>query len=133
MPPDLEIVKEWLEMAVEDLDVAGRLLQGDHPRPHSASFHCQQAVEKALKAFLEFRETRPPKTHVLGELLDVAETLDSDFSQLRDAQWLTHFAVGARYPGFEPRPTVDRAQEALCAAGQAVRFVLQRLPSEVQP
>jgi HEPN domain-containing protein len=133
MPPDLEIVKEWLEMAAEDLDVAGRLLQGDRPRPQSASFHCQQAVEKALKAFLEFRETRPPRTHALGELLDLAETLDSGFSQLRDAQWLTHFAVGARYPGLEPRPTLGRALEALHAAEEAVRFVVGRLPDGVRP
>ncbi len=133
MPPDLEIVREWAVMAAEDLAAARRLLRGRPPLPQVASFHCQQAVEKALKAFLEFRETRPPKTHALGELLDIAETLQPDFSQLRDAQWLTHFAVNARYPGFEPRPTAARAREALEAAEDAVRFVLERLPGEVHP
>jgi HEPN domain-containing protein len=133
MPPDLEIVKEWLLMAAEDIAAARRLLEGEAPLAQAAAFHCQQAVEKTLKAFLEFRQTRPPKTHALSELLDWAESLAPDFVNLRDAQWLTHFAVNARYPGFEPKPTLARAVEALQAAEGVVQFVLARLPAEVQP
>ncbi len=133
MPPELEIVREWVQMAAEDLDAARRLLQGKPPLAQTAAFHCQQAAEKALQAYLEMRETRPPKTHVLGELFDLTCQLDPRFAPLQDADWLTHFAVEARYPGYALKPTVASATEALAAAERVFRFVLDRLPPEVHP
>jgi HEPN domain-containing protein len=133
MPPELEIVREWVELAAEGLEAARRLLKGNRPVARTGAFCCQQAVEKALKAFLEFRQGPPPRTHSLGELLDLAERIDRQFETLRDADWLTHFAVQARYPGDVPRPTAATAREALAAAERVFRFVLDRLPPEVLP
>ncbi|MBN2050303.1 MAG: HEPN domain-containing protein [Spirochaetales bacterium] len=44
----------------------------DYPAPGPLEiicFHCQQAAEKALKAYLAYNEIRPPKTHDLDELI----------------------------------------------------------------
>ncbi len=49
-----EEVLEWMEKADEDLEAARRLLSGE-PLTAPAAFHCQQASEKALKAFLVSR------------------------------------------------------------------------------
>ncbi len=44
--------REWLERAKEDLETGAFSLTADPPFVRSALFHCQQAVEKAMKAFL---------------------------------------------------------------------------------
>ncbi len=45
---------EWLQYAENDLN-AGRFLFGMKPLPADIiCFHCQQAAEKALKAFLAY-------------------------------------------------------------------------------
>jgi HEPN domain-containing protein len=57
MTPDqlrLEETRAWLDHARRDLRAARLLTAGD---AHAeALFHCQQAVEKALKAFLTFHQ-----------------------------------------------------------------------------
>src|SRR4051812_34885166 len=71
-------------------------------------FHCQQAVEKALKAFLTFHERTFRKTHDLGDLsrecLAIDDSLQSVVSQ---AEGLTQYAWRFRYPGmpYDPDPT----------------------------
>jgi len=51
MPPDARTIEAlaWLSKADQDLGAARMLLDG---YPDVSLFHCQQAVEKALKAFL---------------------------------------------------------------------------------
>jgi HEPN domain-containing protein len=38
-------------------------MEGDDPYLDTAVYHCQQAVEKALKAFLTYHDTEFEKTH----------------------------------------------------------------------
>ena len=71
MPLDPEKVAEcraWLGRAWADLDSAGILLGADRPRPDTALFHCQQAAEKAWKAFLFWSDVPFRQTHNLREL-----------------------------------------------------------------
>jgi HEPN domain-containing protein len=71
MSLDLEKVAEcraWLGRAWADLDSASILLGADRPRPDTALFHCQQAAEKAWKAFLFWNDVPFRKTHNLREL-----------------------------------------------------------------
>jgi HEPN domain len=67
--------RRWVARA--DLDAAGaeRLLTGAPPLPAVAAFHCQQAVEKLLKAALVQGGVRPRKTHDLESLADEAVRL----------------------------------------------------------
>jgi len=49
-----EFARAFLEIAVRDLENARRAFEiGDYPE---CVFHCQQAVEKAVKAMLELRK-----------------------------------------------------------------------------
>jgi len=135
MPPEIELVREWVMLSREDLESARDLINAPEPRIRVASYLCQQAVEKALKAYLQSRQPgAPPKTHSVDVLLDFCNQHDAAFAEIRsDCAWLSDFAVGVRYPGFEPQPTLDRARAALAAATSACKFVLDRLPPEVRP
>ena len=62
-------------------------------------YHCQQAVEKYLKAFLCYNGVIPPKIHVLETLCALCSEFDSSFNNIaRDCAYLSPFAVQARYP-----------------------------------
>ena len=50
---DLKNYVQWLEMAEKDLNVVLHLKEYFTPTPHDViCYHCQQSIEKAMKAFL---------------------------------------------------------------------------------
>ena len=53
-PQSLADTASWLRKASSDLRYAGIDLAAEPAAPEDAVFHCQQAVEKALKAFLVY-------------------------------------------------------------------------------
>lgn len=85
---------QWLAKPTEDLGAA-RVLAAGYPGP--ACFHCQQAVEKALKALLALHDQPIRKTHDLRELGQ---------------------AVGDHYP--ELLPAVGRAAPLTVFASRAL-------------
>jgi HEPN domain-containing protein len=137
MPHDPERVAEcraWLQRAWVDLESAAILLRSPRPRPDSAVFHCQQAVEKAWKAFLFWHDVSFRKTHDLRELGEACVGLDASLEAIAErAEELTPFAWVFRYPGEPQEPSLEEAEEALAIARQAYEAVLARLPEEVRP
>ena len=100
---DKEIIAEWLKYANNDL-VAVHILSNHYPMQlEIICYHCQQAAEKALKAFLLFSDREPPKTHNLVILADLCKELSNDFDDIiTDCEYLNPFGVLPRYPfGFE--------------------------------
>jgi HEPN domain-containing protein len=78
------------------------LLSGERFRGIVA-FHCQQSVEKYLKAILVWRQIEFPKTHDIAKLLDCVATVEASIAEsLRDADALTPFGVEVRYPSDAP-------------------------------
>lgn len=133
MTPELAEVRRWLQKAKNDLLVAQRILQADPIVTDAAGFHCQQSVEKALKAFLVHAGAPFDYIHDLGRLLDLCEQRDASFASKRDGvEPLTPFAVAYRYPG-PPDPTKDEVVEALQVAEDVWRFVSSRVPPEALP
>jgi HEPN domain-containing protein len=132
MPTRTEEVREWLRKAGEDVAVARRAIADNLFEP--GCFHCQQAIEKLLKAYLVWNEANPPRVHDLALLLDVCEKLDSSFVAKRDEwEWLTGFAIVARYPSEVPPPDQDEARRALEAAEDCWTAVQGMLPPEAHP
>jgi HEPN domain-containing protein len=77
-------------------------------------FHAQQAVEKALKAWLSLRRLEYPRTHDLEVLFDLlvenGERLPQDLQIPFD---LTDFAVQFRYEAYDDLTSeLDRVQVA---------------------
>ncbi len=124
----LRLVRQWVRKADQDLRAAESLLADDLLYP--SCFHSQQAAEKYLKALLTWHAVEFPKTHVIGELLDLLSTVDADLTDgLSEATVLNPYAVEARYPSDLPEPDLQEARLAQALA-QTVRDVaLERLPS----
>jgi len=91
-------VKQWILIANEDLLVVDKLTESEIIATSSVCFHCQQAVEKYLKAFLISNGMDIKKTHNIEFLLSECADFDSDFSEI-DPKNLSDFGVDVRYPG----------------------------------
>lgn len=61
--PKLDEVHSWLIKAHQDLDAAKWLLASPDALYGIVGFHCQQAAEKSLKAYLTWQEQEFEKTH----------------------------------------------------------------------
>jgi HEPN domain-containing protein len=98
----------------------------------AACFHAQQMCEKCLKAFLAFQGRAFPYTHNLTKLVEMAAGVDATFrSLLPIVASLTPYAVELRYDdSFWPSRQV--AEEAQTSALTVLRFVLERLPSDIR-
>jgi HEPN domain-containing protein len=112
--------REWVRCAEEDFDVANALLRRrTKTAANSIGFHCQQCVEKYLKARLEESSLKAPKTHdliALVQLLLPLEPLWAAFAP--ELRRLNDYAVKFRYPGHAA--TRADATEALKAC-RAIR------------
>ncbi|MGM0566211.1 MAG: HEPN domain-containing protein [Bacteroidota bacterium] len=96
--PTIDFIKQWLAKANEDILVVERLTDDDIIATSSACFHCQQAVEKFLKAFLIANGINIKKTHNIEFLLSECSDIDKDFEDI-DPKELSDFGVEVRYPG----------------------------------
>ena len=94
MTPDearAQETREWLAKAEDDLGSARVLIAGS--RFAAALFHCQQAAEKSVKAFLTWNDRTFPKTHDLKELGEDCREIDAALSSLTsEAEVLTDYA-----------------------------------------
>jgi HEPN domain-containing protein len=128
--------KAWMVKAWRDLVTARRATEGAPPFYDVAVYHCQQAAEKAVKAFLVHRGKLYERTHDIEVLTDLACELDSNFSGLADAaDALTPYATRYRYPNatFAVEPKPGEYTEALAHAQKIYDFVLNLLPPEARP
>lgn len=113
----LNEVEEWLQKARNDLRSARILIEHDPPVLDTASFHCQQAVEKTLKAFLVWEVVPFEKVHSLTYLLDLCEAAESEWASLRERiEVLAPYAVEVRYPGAVMVISPEEAREAFATA-----------------
>jgi hypothetical protein len=86
MPPDPERLADtesWLRKSANDLRYARIDLVAEPSATEDAVFHCQQAVEKALKAFLVWQDAPFVKTHDLGKLGALAVQFDATLAAHR--------------------------------------------------
>lgn len=126
MQPDARAkeVGAWLSRAELDLRAAKVDLGADPPLLADAAFHCQQAVEKALKALLTDHDHLFRKTHDIGELgLACLEHEPSLEALLRASAPLTEYAWRFRYPGEVFEPDRQEVENALELAGRVVAEV----------
>jgi len=123
-------VREWLRKAANDLLSARILIEHQPPVLETAAFHCQQAVEKALKAYLVWKSVPFERVHSLVYLLDLCEQQEPAFAGLRDAaEALAPYAVAIRYPGPVLEAEAEDIDAALAAAEAVWAFVLELLPA----
>ena len=125
-----EYVQMWLDKANSDLKNADIILaaQTESPPLDTVCFHCQQAAEKFIKAFLVFNGKPFPFSHNLADLVAVCMQVDPAFAAIqRKAETLTPFAVEIRYPDDFYMPTRQETQEAFAIAAEIKAFIYARL------
>lgn len=109
-------------------------LGADPPLTEDALFHCQQAVEKAMKGFLTAHERIFRTTHDLDELGRSCMVIDPTISPLVDmARDLTVFAWEFRYPGATEVPSAEEVHRALTTARSVSSQLLSPLPAGARP
>jgi len=131
-----ELLRAWLTKAASDLRTAHLLGSAEDAPLDTAIYHCQQAAEKAVKAFLVHCGITPEKTHDIRNLTIQAASHESRFNELIDmAAALTPYAWAFRYPDdlAETYPTREEFDEALRQAQVIYDFVLNLLPKEAKP
>jgi HEPN domain-containing protein len=97
---DIKLAQEWFKYSKNDLISACHLFHDLYPKQiEIACYLSQQCAEKALKGYLFFKDTEPPRIHNLIELCQICMEFDSTFSEILDAcSDLTPYGVAVRYP-----------------------------------
>jgi HEPN domain-containing protein len=122
----IDFIKQWLAKANEDLLVVDKLTEFEIIATSSVCFHCQQAVEKFLKAFLIANGVEIKKTHNIEYLLSECSDIDKDFADI-DPKELSDFGVDVRYPGDMFIPNKDETLEYKNLAFEIKEFVESKI------
>lgn len=123
-------VKNWLIKANNDYRTAKKLMEfpDEEIITDTLCFHCQQFIEKALKAFLVYKNVDFEKIHSLEYLIKLCTDKDNSFDWLYEvAKKLSDYAVEVRYPDEFYIPTVNEAKECLEIATRVKDFVFNKL------
>ena len=122
----LDETRQWVQRAEADLRAAD-LCEAE--LPSEALFHCQQAAEKYLKAFLSWNQTAFRKTHELRELGRACIELEPPLREaLEPAYALSKYAWVFRYPGAPYEPETGEAAAGRALAEQVRAAITRRLP-----
>ncbi len=96
-----EIVKEWVFKAEGDFRTASREIKViDFPNYDAVCYHCEQCIEKLMKALLIKSEATFDYTHNLIKLQEYLLKINPAFSfEINDLKFLTRAGINFRYPG----------------------------------
>ncbi len=107
----------WLDQAHEDLDDAEYNFKGE--RYKTASFLCQQAVEKACKALLIQKTGKLRKIH---DLVELGKSIELPSAFLDNCKELTLAYIYSRYPDVT---AVDDLEEKAAHFLEIAKEILQ--------
>lgn len=122
-----QTTSEWLKAANDDLKAAKSLF-ADESLTNITAFHCQQAIEKSLKALLEEYNNTLNKTHNLQTLIFKSE----DFLMLKYDEMLIaeidRLYIDSRYPGNQGlmswgKPSLDETRRYLDQANEIIKQI----------
>lgn len=100
---------EWMEYASEDL-AAAFVLTNDGTCLNAAGFHCQQTIEKSVKAYLLFVSGKNFDGHNLSWLVRQASKFNSEFSKfMPHTAGLNRYYIECRYPSDNPDEPEEEA------------------------
>jgi HEPN domain-containing protein len=120
-----ENAQDWLRFAEADLKAAELLQHFDDFPTAIHAFHCQQAIEKSLKAFLVARAKNFVLRQNLSYLLGLCVAVEPAFRKFeKPVAVLAPFTTQSNYPAdVEKVPTVEWARHHYQYALDVVTFV----------
>ncbi len=126
-----QIVAAWIEKGDHDLGSAKVIFQYIPEYFDTIAFHCQQAVEKYLKAMLVFHQIEFQRTHDLPYLLELlSRKIKVDPEHFDKAIILNGFAVEIRYPDLTVKLSKEELQEAIGIAEFFRKFISQQIKNQ---
>lgn len=128
MAKGFEHAGAWIEKAKNDLLNADNNLASEQIPYDTVCFHCQQAAEKLLKAYLVAHNKAYPITHNLFTILEYILEYDSTAENFRESlAILNPYSVEVRYPGDAWMPAPSDAKEARQAVQEIYNWVKSKL------
>jgi HEPN domain-containing protein len=123
------LIQQWHIKADNDLKNARHEITFDDSATDTICFHAQQAAEKYLKSFLQWKDAAVQRTYVIGLLLEKCIEIDPEFVNLgnQEISHLTPYAVESRYLDDFYIPSYEEARDALQKAESVKNFVIDRL------
>jgi len=112
-----EEVKEWLDKARSDLEIAKYDFKGEYYE--DACFHAQQAAEKALKAVYIGKFKELLKIHDVKLL---AQKVGASEEIVEAGDGLNPYYIAARYPVMEEPPGKKDAEEAIIMSEKVLKW-----------
>jgi HEPN domain-containing protein len=131
MKTNLDLARLLVRKAESDLANARRTL--DSPGPYDTGlFHCQQAVEKYLKALLATHDVEYPKIHDVAELAERSLAFCPALHSLPfEMAEFNPFAVTIRYDDWDEEIEPELLAEVLADAIQVRAAIRAVLPEKV--
>lgn len=119
-----DFIREWTYEANNDLGLANFVIDNGGQYYDLVCFHCQQAAEKFLKAYIIYLNLYYKKSHDLTYLLNVVKSKREVSKTLYNkAELLNSFSVDSRYPDHWHDPDLLKTKECLKAARDFKSFV----------
>jgi HEPN domain-containing protein len=116
-----------LRKALADEALVKTVVQNNDVSSELVGYHCQQAVEKLLKAWLSNLGINYPKTHNLQALLELLEQGGQKLpEQMADIDRLTPYATIYRYEELPLEDWFDRAE-----AYESIRKIREFVEKEI--
>lgn len=96
---ELDHARAMLSQAEKDRRALQGMLDKEVFAEEIFGFHAQQAVEKALKAWIAALRQEYPLTHSIARLLGILQNLEADMESFWDLAEYSAYAVEFRYGG----------------------------------
>lgn len=124
---------DWLDKAEDDM-IAAEVLAKDDRCYNLCAFHCQQAIEKALKAYLLLSSPYPVDGHNLSWLCKQAARKDKAFTQwLDECATLNGYYTETRYPSDIPEDIGPKEiQSSYGMASDIYHFICLQVDEEMR-
>ena len=123
-------IQKWIQFAEQDYDLVTAIMETHSPYPipvNIVCYHCQQSVEKILKAYLLAQGNTLEKTHDLKALLEQCCRYSSDFDSFKTACIkLTSYISSSRYPS-DTEILEQDMKLSIQAAGKILEFTKSKL------
>jgi len=132
MSGSIKVIALWVSEGDHDLGTAKITYLYIPEYLDTVTFHCQQAVEKYLKAYLIFLSIPFKFTHDLVYLLDLITQLDSDFHNYYETiSELQGYAIEVRYPNETIFLSNEKVETALMIARNVRELVTLKMKVKI--
>ncbi|MDR2591765.1 MAG: HEPN domain-containing protein [Chitinispirillales bacterium] len=130
-------VEDWILLADDDLRAAEIILNDESHLTNICAFHCQQAIEKYLKAYLVEKSVPLIKTHDLIKLNGMINEIENIGIDEKKLFAVNEIYTESRYPGElglvpSGMPTEEEAKEFLEYAKEIKTIICRAIDGRIE-